>query len=148
MVEKSNPDYKTYLQLNNVTIDDRVITSIERLQDGSEHPADPSLPTAPEHDLFRLNFAQGPPVERNAFLISAPSSQASQLGPDLGVQLWGGKLGVDAEKGMLTNVFGVYAVGDANSDNSTNIPHALYSGKRAAVSLPGMFPNPQVEEQR
>jgi thioredoxin reductase len=40
---------------------------------------------------------------------------------------------------MRTNVTGVYAVGDANSDGSTNVPHAMYSGKKAAVYLHGML---------
>lgn len=30
---------------------------------------------------------------------------------------------------------GIYGVGDANADNSTNVPHAMWSGKRSAVSI-------------
>ena len=38
-------------------------------------------------------------------------------------------------KGLSTNVEGIYAIGDANSDNITNVPHAFFSGKRTAVFL-------------
>ena len=34
---------------------------------------------------------------------------------------------------------GVFAIGDCNSDNSTNVPHAMFSGKKAAVFAHGMF---------
>ena len=43
----------------------------------------------------------------------------------------------DWDSGMLTNVPGIYAVGDANSDEVTNVPHAIFSGKRAAVFCHG-----------
>jgi thioredoxin reductase len=37
----------------------------------------------------------------------------------------------------VTNIKGIFAVGDANTDNSTNVPHAMWSGKRAAVTIHG-----------
>ena len=101
------------------------------------------MPTAPENDLFQVEFADGSaPVERNAFLVSYPDEQRSTIGADLGVRLDGGRLAADASKGYLSNIKGVYAVGDANADNSTNVPHALYTGKKAAVFLHGKFPSP------
>ncbi|KAJ5316516.1 hypothetical protein N7508_001024 [Penicillium antarcticum] len=36
---------------------------------------------------------------------------------------------------MRTNQTGFFAIGDANSDGSTNVPHAMFSGKRAAVYI-------------
>jgi len=36
---------------------------------------------------------------------------------------------------MRTSMAGVWGVGDANSDASTNVPHAMFSGKKAAVYL-------------
>lgn len=39
--------------------------------------------------------------------------------------------------GLRTTVPGVWGVGDANSDNSTNVPHATSSGKKAAVFCHG-----------
>ena len=59
------------------------------------------------------------------------------LGEDLGVELLGGRLSADPTKGLVTNINGVYAIGDANSDNVTNVPHALFSGKRTAIYLHG-----------
>ncbi|TLD04361.1 uncharacterized protein PgNI_12207 [Pyricularia grisea] len=133
--EAKNPKFQTYLDLHKVRIENRTIARITRLKDGGEPAHDPSLPTAPENDLFSVEFTQGDPVQRAGFLLSYPEEQRSTIGQQAGVQLWGSKLAVDASKGYLTNVPGIYAVGDANSDNSTNVPHALYSGKRAAVFL-------------
>ncbi|KAL0936204.1 sulphydryl oxidase [Colletotrichum truncatum] len=135
IAEKETPEFQKFLSLHNVTIENRTIASFTRLQDGGAHPADPSLPTAPEHDLFRVDFTEGPSVERAAFFVSYPDEQRSSLGADAGVELLGGRLNAPVGKGHLTNVNGIYAIGDANSDNSTNVPHALYSGKRAAVFL-------------
>ncbi|KAL1636988.1 hypothetical protein SLS58_009514 [Diplodia intermedia] len=74
-----------------------------------------SLPTVPECDRFRR----------------------SSVGADMGVAWYGGRLYADQSDGLVTNVPGVYAVDDANTYNSTNLPHALWSGKRAAVGLHG-----------
>lgn len=40
---------------------------------------------------------------------------------------------------MRTKETGVFAIGDANSDDTTNVPHAMFSGKRAAVYIQGEF---------
>ncbi|KAK7753274.1 hypothetical protein SLS62_004793 [Diatrype stigma] len=133
--EESFPGWEKYLAVHNVTLENRTIASITRLKDGGDPPADPSLPTAPEEDLFRVDFTEGEPVERAAFFTSFPDEQKSNVGADLGVQLWGGRLAADDAKGLVTNIPGVYAIGDANSDNVTNVPHALFSGKRTAVYL-------------
>lgn len=131
------PGWQTYLQLLNVTIENRTMSSITRLRDGYDASADPSLPTHPEHDLFQVSFATGDPVLRNAFFSDFPSVQKSNIGEQAGVQLYGGKLAADSSKGLATNVPGIFAVGDANSDNVTNVPHAFFSGKRTAVFLHG-----------
>ncbi|KAG4219746.1 hypothetical protein PC116_g31775, partial [Phytophthora cactorum] len=133
--EKSFPNWEKYLQIHNVTVENRTIASINRLKDGGEHPADPSLPTAPEYDLFRVDFTEGESVERAAFFTSFPDEQRSDVGEKLGVTLYGGRLAADNTKGLATNIPGVYAIGDANSDNVTNVPHALFTGKRTAVYL-------------
>ncbi|KAK0616328.1 hypothetical protein B0T14DRAFT_567935 [Immersiella caudata] len=113
----------------------KTIKFITRLREGSTGHEDPSLPTVAEHDWFRVEFTEGLPVERAAFLASFPSEQTSNVGRDLGVQLLRGRLSADPTAGLVTNVPGVYAIGDANSDNVTNVPHALFSGKRTAVYL-------------
>ncbi|TQN67715.1 putative thioredoxin reductase [Colletotrichum shisoi] len=134
--EAKNPKFQEFLDLHKVPVENRTITAITRLRDADDDPkADPSLPTAPERDLFSVEFAEGEPIQRAAFLLSFPDEQRSNLGAKAGVQLWGGRLAAESSKGHATNVPGIYAVGDANSDNSTNVPHALFSGKRAAVFL-------------
>lgn len=133
--EKSFPRWQEYLKLHNIRVENRTIESFERLKDGSDNPGDPALPTHPEYDLFRVKFTDGASVTRAAFLTSFKEEQYSTLGQDIGVQLYGNKLGVDPTKGLMTSVPGVYAIGDCNSDNTTNVPHALFSGKRTAVFL-------------
>lgn len=133
--EESFPQWRDYMKAKGATVDDRVLTSIERLRDGADPSADPSLPTHPEHDLFRVHFATGEPVLRNAFVINVPTDQASSLPADIGAKIVGGKVDVDQTKGLVTSVPGVYAIGDANNAGATNIPFALFSGKRTAVYL-------------
>lgn len=135
IAEKKLPDFETWYKIHNITVDNRTITAVERLADAGPFNADPSKPSLPEHDLFQVHFTEGEPVQRAAFVTNWPSEQRSKLGEQSGVQLWGGKLAADMLNGMIINVPGIYAVGDANSDDSTNIPHALWSGKRAVVSL-------------
>lgn len=139
--EKANPQWQEYLKLHNVQIENGTIAAIERLRDGYDPSADPSLPTHPEHDLFRVNFTDGKSITRNAFLTSFKEEQFSKVGEDAGVQLYGTRLAVDPTKGLVTNIPGIYAIGDCNSDNVTNVPHALFSGKRTAVYLHGERPS-------
>lgn len=128
------PGWEKYLQLHNIKIENRTIASIVRIRNGSD-VGDPSLPSHPEHDLFQVNFDAGAPLLRNAFLTNFPEEQKSKLGEQTGVALYGGKLAADNAMGLITNVPGIYAIGDCNSDNVTNVPHATFSGKRTAVSL-------------
>ncbi|POS74085.1 hypothetical protein DHEL01_v207528 [Diaporthe helianthi] len=131
--EASFPDWEEYLRISNVTVYNQTITSITRLEDGHNPDADPSLATSPEYDLFRVDLDDGTSVERAAFFVSFPDEQRSSVGADLGVTLYGDRLYADQAKGLATNIPGTYAIGDANSDNVTNVPHAIYTGKRAAV---------------
>lgn len=133
--EKSFPQWRDYLKAKNVPIEDRVMTRIERLRDGADPSADPSLPSYPEHDLFRVHFDSGEPVLRNAFIINVPTDQASTLPAAIGAKLDGGKIAVNGSRGYVTSVDGVYAIGDANNAGATNIPFSLFSGKRTAVYL-------------
>ncbi|EGR49449.1 uncharacterized protein TRIREDRAFT_77288 [Trichoderma reesei QM6a] len=133
--EEDFPQWEEYLKLHSINIDNRIITSIERLSNGTTGDEDPSLPSVPEHDLFQLNFETGDPVLRAAILTNFETAQKSTLGEEIGVALYGGKLAVDASRGLVTNIPGVFAIGDANSDNTTNIPHAMYSGKKTAVYI-------------
>ncbi|KAF4426514.1 thioredoxin reductase [Fusarium acutatum] len=134
LADQQFPQWEEYLKLHNVTIDNRTITFLERLKKGEEVDKNPHLPSVPKDDLFSVHFTEGEPVERVAFLSSFPSRQRSDIGEKAGVILTYEKLGV-TNGGMLTNVPGIYAVGDANSDSSPNIPHAMYTGKKAAVAI-------------
>jgi len=136
-LEKKFPGWEKYLRIHNVKVDNRTIKAAVRLREGTDGTEDASLPTVADHDWFRVEFTEGPPAERAAFLASFPSEQTSFVGRDAGVQLLGGRLPADPAQGLVTNVAGVYAIGDANSDNVTNVPHALFSGKRTAVYLHG-----------
>lgn len=138
--ENKTADYQTYLDIHKVKVDNRSIESITRLKDGEDQYADPSLPSVAEHDEFSVQFTEGDSVKRAAFFASFPNTQRSKLGEDMGVYLYGDRLAADQATGLLTNIFGVYAIGDANSDNVTNVPHAMFSGKRTAVYLHGRSP--------
>lgn len=135
--EASFPGWETYLEVNNVTVYNQTISSITRLKSGLNASADPSLPSYPEYDLFRIDLDDGTSVERAAFFVEFPDEQRSTLGQSMGVNLVDGRLAGNQTNGYQTNVALVYAVGDNNIDRSTNVPHAMYSGKRAAVYLHG-----------
>ncbi|KAF9738569.1 hypothetical protein PMIN01_03852 [Paraphaeosphaeria minitans] len=136
ITEGKFPGWEKYLKLLNVKIENRTLSSITRLRDGATPFADPSLPSHPEHDLFQVNFTDNKnPILRNAFFVDFPSEQKSKVGQNAGVQLYGNKLAADSAGGLVTNIPGIFAIGDANSDNVTNIPHAYFSGKRTAVFL-------------
>ncbi|KAL2012542.1 hypothetical protein VTN00DRAFT_67 [Thermoascus crustaceus] len=128
---KENPKFFQHLEAYNVVIDNRSIVAIERLADGS------MLYSPKEHkqfDRFRVHFAEGPIIERNAFITNFPVEQRSSLPAQMGLKMKGNKIETDIND-MRTSLKGVWAAGDANSDGSTNVPHAMFSGKRAAVSL-------------
>lgn len=127
------------LRLYNIRIDNRTITAITRLRDGSDDHTNSSLATAPERDLFRVDFTEGPSVMRAAFIGAFPTQQRSRLGEETGVWLYDGRLAADIFGGLITNIQGIYAIGDANSNNVTNVPHAVFSGKRTAVHLHRTF---------
>ena len=138
--ETGFPKWQKYLQIHNVTVENGTLASITRLRNGTTGNEDPSLPTVPEHDLFRVDFTDKAraPVQRAAFFTSFPDEQRSDVPKKLGVKIYGNdRIAVDQTKGLVTTIPGVYAVGDANSDNVTNVPHALFSGKRTAVYLHG-----------
>ncbi|KAI7762867.1 hypothetical protein LZL87_008308 [Fusarium oxysporum] len=134
VADEQLPQWEEYLKLHNVTIDNRTITSLERLKDGEEVDKKPWLPSVPKDDLFSVHFTEGEPVQRVAFLSSVPNKQRSDIGERAGVELTNGKLRV-TDQTMLTNVPGIYAVGDANSGSAENVPHAMFTGKRAAMFL-------------
>ncbi|KAJ5229185.1 hypothetical protein N7489_009893 [Penicillium chrysogenum] len=124
------PDWEEQLAAWNTTIDNRTIASIERLEDGGSNRGENG---DQQFDKFRLHFTTGDPVERNALMVNYPTEQASPLPAKMGLVIVDDKINVTAA--MRTSEEGVFAIGDCNSDGSTNVPHAMYSGKKAAVYL-------------
>lgn len=135
--EQKFPGWEQYLELHGIKVENRSIISVDRIRNGTTGLEDPSLPTHAEHDLFQVNFDTGEPLLRNAFLTNFPEEQKSKLGEQTGVTLYGSKLAADNSMGLATNIPGIFAIGDCNSDNVTNVPHATFSGKRTAVFLHG-----------
>jgi len=138
-LEAKMPQWQQMLATYNVEVDNRTITSIERLQDGAIVS---SATEMAEYDKFLIHLDDGTAVERGALFTAFPSTLRSGLGASIGVTIVDGKLYSNFATGMRTNVPGVYAVGDANSDGSTNVPHAMWSGKRAAVDIHSKLPFP------
>ncbi|EGD98685.1 thioredoxin reductase [Trichophyton tonsurans CBS 112818] len=128
------PQWRKQLQNYNVKINNKMITSIDRLQDGSKVYDEKNWQ---EYDKFRINFNDGTSEERGVFITNFPTEQHSDLPDQLGLA----RDPVDKNKikvnfrGMRSSVPGVFVVGDANNDGSTNGNHAMFSGKRAAVAL-------------
>ncbi|KAJ5769782.1 uncharacterized protein N7511_001833 [Penicillium nucicola] len=127
-------DWKEQLAAWGTKIDNRTIASIERLQDGGQNRSETEHA---QYDKFRVHFTTGEPVERSAFIINVPTDQYSSLPAKMSLDMDGKKINVTSA--MRTSESGVFAVGDANSDGSTNVPHAMFSGKKAAVYLHGKF---------
>jgi thioredoxin reductase len=125
-------DWKEQLAAWNTTIDNRTISSIERLRDGGKNRDEGA---DAQFDKFRLHFTTGEPVERNALIVNFPTVQTSSLPAKMNLEIVSNKINVTS--GMRASEAGVFAVGDANSDGSTNVPHAMSSGKKAAVYLHG-----------
>jgi len=134
ILNQRDPNWQQESKAYGFSIDNRTIASVTKIQNSD------AVDTAGadlEHDIFLLNFTDGTSIQRDAFLTNFPAEQASNLGLQLGVEVKDQKMTVNATNGMRTNVYGVYAIGDANNDESTNVPHAMWSGKRSAVAVHG-----------
>lgn len=135
-LNKKYPHWRKQLKHYNVKINNKMICSIERLQDGSKVQNET---TWQEYDKFRVHFDDGTSVERSVFITNFPTKQHSNLPDQLGLArdpINRNKIKVNF-KGMRSSVHGVFVVGDANNDGSTNGNHAMFSGKRAAVAIHG-----------
>jgi thioredoxin reductase len=155
-LSKKSTNWEEQFKAYNISIVNTTISSIKRLKDENgrtvsigNFPSDTKLqhqisadkevkvmddnsgPNGKHKDLFLVKFADGLSVERAAFIIYIPTKQTSRLADQLKLNMTGSKIKVDAK--METSHAGIFAVGDANDDGSTNVPHAMYSGKRAAV---------------
>lgn len=124
------PDWEAQLEAYNVRLENATIESFERIQDGGQVK---DRNGTRQIDIFRVHFTNGSAVDRNAFITNYPTEQRSDLPSQLGLAMLGNKIDATTKPGMRTSLPGVFAVGDCNSDNSTNVPHAMFSGKKAAV---------------
>ena len=139
IISEKYPTWLEQIEAYDVVIDNRTISSFERLQDGSvvNNPEEHR-----EFDKFRVHFTDGPSVDRGTFITNYPSVQFSSLPSQMGLDMDEDDVKILTDPGsMRTTVDGVYtgiyAVGDCNSDGSTNVPHAMFTGKKAAVYIHG-----------
>lgn len=109
---------KTY----NIPIRENDITKVERTTKNME----------PKDDEYRVSLNGGNPLLTNGMLISVPTAQTSSLHKQLRLEMVGKS--VKVKTSMESSVGGLYVVGDANNDGSTNAYHAMWSAKRAAVN--------------
>ncbi|KAJ5930260.1 hypothetical protein N7466_005753 [Penicillium verhagenii] len=99
------------------------VTKIERTAKGNE----------PGDDEYKLTLSGAPStLVTHGIMISAETTQTSSLHKQLHLQMDGKSIKV--QPNMETSVGGIYAVGDANNDGSTNAYHAMWSAKRAVVN--------------
>ncbi|KAJ5797726.1 uncharacterized protein N7503_007022 [Penicillium pulvis] len=99
------------------------VTKIERTAKGNE----------PGDDEYKLTLTGSPSyITTHGIMISTVTKQTSSLHNQLHLQMDGNSIKVQSN--METSVGGIYAVGDANNDGSTNAYHAMWSAKRAVVN--------------
>lgn len=125
----ASPDWLAQLDKLRVKVENKTITAIERLQDGGEVR---NSQLWQEYDIFEVRLEDGTRIQRGAFLISLPNRQHSYLGAEIGVDVFNERIRVDPTS--MRAAPGVWGIGDANNDSTTNVPHALYTGKKAAVN--------------
>ncbi|KAJ5872348.1 uncharacterized protein N7529_004701 [Penicillium soppii] len=111
---------KTY----NIPIRENDITKVERTTTAIE----------PKDDEYKIHLNGGSPnpLVTNGMLISVPTAQTSSLHKQLRLEMDGKS--VKVKSNMESSVGGLYVVGDANNDGSTNAYHAMWSAKRACVN--------------
>ena len=123
------PDYEERMKVNNVTINKRVIANFSRVH-GSDY-----------EDDFLVTFTDGGTLVRNAVRGFFPGTIRSTLPKELSMNVTEATAtddpGVVVNSDMESSIPGIFVVGDTNSDKSHNVPHAMWSAKRAVVFLHG-----------
>ncbi|KAB8068500.1 hypothetical protein BDV29DRAFT_199378 [Aspergillus leporis] len=89
----------------------------------------------PKDDEYRVHLNGGNPLVTNGIIIHVSTAQTSSLHRQLRLEMDGNS--VKVKSNMESSVNGLYVVGDANNDGSTNAYHAMWSAKRAAVHAHG-----------
>ncbi|KAL3490614.1 hypothetical protein BJX62DRAFT_137110 [Aspergillus germanicus] len=105
-----------------IPIRENDIVRVERTNTGME----------PRDDEYRVHFNAGGPLITNGIIIHVGTRQTSSLHQQLRLEMQGNS--VKVKDNMESSIGGLYVVGDANSDGSTNAYHAMWSAKRAAVN--------------
>ncbi|KAL2829418.1 hypothetical protein BDW59DRAFT_159008 [Aspergillus cavernicola] len=117
------PGWETVLKnVYKIPIRENDITRVERT----------TTQTEPKDDEYRVHLNGGNPLITNGMLISVPTAQTASLHKQLRLEMDGKS--VKVKPNMESSVGGVYVVGDANNDGSTNAYHAMWSAKRAVVN--------------
>ncbi|KAE8313691.1 hypothetical protein BDV41DRAFT_535734 [Aspergillus transmontanensis] len=99
------------------------IASVERTTTGME----------PEDGEYNVHLSSsGSSLVANGIIIHVSTNQTSNLHKQLRLEMDGNS--VKIKSNMESSVSGLYIVGDANNDDSTNAYHAMWSAKRAAVN--------------
>ncbi|KAJ9224333.1 hypothetical protein DTO027B5_4113 [Paecilomyces variotii] len=106
--------YKIPIRENDITKVERTTTSME-----------------PKDDQYKVYLNGGGPLDANGIIIHVSTVQTSSLPKQLRLNMDGN--GVKVNDNKESSVNGLYVVGDANNDGSTNAYHAMWSAKRAAV---------------
>ncbi|QKX57741.1 uncharacterized protein TRUGW13939_04861 [Talaromyces rugulosus] len=86
----------------------------------------------PKDDEYRVHLNGAGPLVTNAIIVHVSTKQTSNIHKQLRLEMDGNS--VKVKSSMESSVNGVYVVGDANNDGSTNAHHAMWSAKRAAVN--------------
>ncbi|GAB1195786.1 hypothetical protein APSETT444_005050 [Aspergillus pseudonomiae] len=117
------PGWETVIKdTYNITIWEEDITSVERTTIGME----------PQDDEYKVHLSSSSPLVANGIIIHVSTVQTSRLHKQLRLEMDGNS--VKVKNNMESSVSGLYVVGDANNDGSTNAYHAMWSAKRAAVN--------------
>jgi thioredoxin reductase len=84
--------------------------------------------------LQRIEFESGPPEERDALFVRTARDQPNGIAEALGCELTpGGTIAVDHDG--RTGVRGVFAAGDAATEQSRSVANAIGSGSRVAYAV-------------
>lgn len=128
LLDKKLPGWQQQITKIGAVLENRTIASIERLQDGNLVR---NITLWKEYDSFQVTLEDSTKIQRDSFIVSLKNRQRSYLGDKIGVKIKNERMMVNPASMLAAP--GVYAVGDANNDSTTNVPHALFTGKKAGV---------------
>lgn len=126
ILDKTYPHWETAIRHSGIRVENKTIARIDRIRNGTAKcDADRVL------DQFNISFTTGESEVRDVFITNFGIEQRSNLASQLHLRMDGPK--VHNEICYRASLDGVWAVGDITNDNSTNVEHAMGTGKVAAV---------------